>query len=61
MSDTALRHLRMLSRYTAWANTRLFDALAALPAGEATALRKHGQHSMVGSLDPVDRIWFGEA
>ncbi len=57
MSDTALRHLRMLSRYTAWANTRLFDSLAALPAGEATARRNHGQHSMVGTLDPVDRIW----
>lgn len=60
MSDTALRQLRMLSRYTAWANTRLFDAVAALPPAEATARRNHGQHSMVGILAHawvVDRIW----
>ncbi|MDP3699270.1 MAG: DinB family protein [Hylemonella sp.] len=60
MSDTALRHLRMLSRYTAWANTRLFDALVALPPAESTARRNHGQHSMVGMLAHawvVDRIW----
>ncbi len=60
MSDAALRNLRMLSRYTAWANARLFDALAALPPGEATARRNHGQHSMVGTLAHawvVDRIW----
>lgn len=60
MSDAALHPLRMLTRYTAWANTRLYDTLAALPAGEATARRNHGQHSMVGTLAHawvVDRIW----
>jgi uncharacterized damage-inducible protein DinB len=60
MSDAALRTLRMMSRYTAWANTRLFDALAALPPGEATARRNQGQHSMVGTLAHawvVDQIW----
>ena len=60
MSDAALRTLRMMSRYTAWANTRLFETLAALPAGEATARRNHGQHSMVGTLAHawvVDQIW----
>ena len=57
MSDAALR---MLSRYTAWANTRLFEALAALPPAEVTARRNHGQHSMVGTLAHawvVDQIW----
>ena len=60
MSDPALRTLRLMSRYTAWANTRLFETLAALPAGEATARRNHGQHSMVGTLAHawvVDQIW----
>jgi uncharacterized damage-inducible protein DinB len=60
MSDAALRQLRMLTRYTAWANKRLYDTLAALPAGEATARRNHGQHSMVGTLAHawvVDQIW----
>ena len=60
MSDAALRQLRMMSRYTAWANTRLFEALVALPPGEATARRNHGQHSMVGTLAHawvVDQIW----
>ncbi|WP_254606992.1 DinB family protein [Rhodoferax sp. BAB1] len=60
MSDAAVPYLRMLSRYTAWANARLFDALAALPAGEATTRRNHGQHSMVGTLAHawvVDLIW----
>jgi len=50
----------MLTRYNAWANARLFDALAALPAGEVTARRNHGTHSMVGTLAHawvVDRIW----
>jgi|GEM_PF-1749754 len=31
MTTAAIRHLRMLTRYTAWANARLFDALARLP------------------------------
>lgn len=60
MSDTALHQLRMLTRYTAWANTRLYDTLAGLPAGVATARRNQGQHSMVGTLAHawvVDRIW----
>lgn len=60
MPCAALRTLRMLTRYTAWANARLFEALAALPAGMATARCNHGQHSMVGILGHawvVDRIW----
>ncbi len=57
MSDAVLR---TLTRYTAWANTRLYDTLAALPAGEVTARRNQGLHSMVGTLAHawvVDRIW----
>lgn len=60
MSSAAIRQLRLLTRYTAWANARLFEALARLPAGEVTARRNHGQHSMVGTLAHawvVDRIW----
>lgn len=60
MPSAALRQLRMLTRYNAWANDRLFEALAALPAGEVTARRNHGTHSMVGTLGHawvVDRIW----
>jgi uncharacterized damage-inducible protein DinB len=60
MSNATLRQLRMLTRYNAWANTRLYDILMALPDGEARARRNLGQHSMVGTLAHawvVDRIW----
>lgn len=60
MSSAALRQLRLLTRYNAWANTRLYAALAALPPGEATARRNNGTHSMMGTLGHawvVDRIW----
>ena len=58
MSDT--RQLRMLTRYNAWANARLFDAVAALPAGEASAPRKTIFGNMVQTLNHdcvVDLIW----
>jgi uncharacterized damage-inducible protein DinB len=54
------RNIRMLTRYTAWANDRLFAALAALPDGEATARRTTGFGSMVNTLNHayvVDLIW----
>lgn len=60
MSDAVLHPLRLLTRYNAWANTRLYEALAALPAAEVTARRHQGRHSMVGTLTHawvVDRIW----
>lgn len=50
----------MLMRYTAWANARLFDTLATLPAGEATAKRFTGFGNMVNTLNHayvVDLIW----
>lgn len=57
-----MRQLRMLTRYNAWANARLFDALAALPAGEATAKRATIFGNMVNTLNHnyvVDLIWKG--
>lgn len=60
MSSAALRNLRMLTCYTAWANARLFEVLGRLPADAVTARRNHGQQSMVGTLAHawvVDRIW----
>jgi len=56
----ALRNLRMLTRYTAWANERLFEALARLPEGEATAKRATIFGNMVHTLNHayvVDLIW----
>lgn len=60
MSSAALRHLRLLSRYTAWANTRLFAALAALPPGVASQPRATGTGTMLSTLGHiwvVDQIW----
>jgi uncharacterized damage-inducible protein DinB len=57
---SALRNIRMLTRYTAWANDRLFDALARLPEGEATAKRITGFGNMLHTLNHayvVDQIW----
>lgn len=56
----ALRNIRMLTRYTAWANERLFAALGELPAGEPLAARATGSGNMVRTLNHayvVDRIW----
>ncbi len=60
MTSAAIRHLRMLTRYTAWANARLYDALAGLPVGEVTARRNQGTNSMLSVLSHawvVDQIW----
>ena len=57
---SAIRNIRMLTRYTAWANSRLFAALASLPEGEATASRATGFGNMVNTLNHayvVDLIW----
>jgi uncharacterized damage-inducible protein DinB len=54
------RNIRMLTRYSAWANDRLFCTLAALPEGEATARRPTGFGNMVSTLNHayvVDLIW----
>lgn len=50
----------MLSRYTAWADDRLFEALSALPAGEAAKPRSTGFGNMIHTLNHscvVDLIW----
>ena len=51
---------RMLTRYNAWANRLIFDAVAALPAGEATKKRETLFGSMVHTLNHnyvIDLIW----
>jgi len=55
---SALRNIRMLARYTTWADALLFDALAKLPAEALTA--QHGGRSMLSTLAhawTVDLIW----
>lgn len=57
---TAIRNARMLMRYSAWANSRLFEALAKLPDGVALANRPNGVGSMLSTLNHshvVDLIW----
>ncbi|NJN40766.1 MAG: damage-inducible protein DinB [Gammaproteobacteria bacterium] len=51
---------RMLTRYNAWANQTLFDAVAALPDGEATKPRQTLFKTMVNTLNHLqvtDIIW----
>ncbi|HLB15697.1 MAG TPA: DinB family protein [Burkholderiales bacterium] len=52
--------VRTLTRYNAWANKTLFDAVAALPAGEATKERPTLFKNMVNTLNHlyvVDLVW----
>jgi uncharacterized damage-inducible protein DinB len=54
------RTARRLARYNAWANRLIFDAVAALPSGEATKERKSLFRNMVHTLNHnyvIDRIW----
>ena len=51
---------RMLARYNAWSNKVMFDAVAALPAGEAEKPRASLFRNMVHTLNHnyvIDRIW----
>ena len=51
---------RMLTRYNAWANRLIFDAVAALPDGEATKERQSLFKNMVHTLNHnyvIDLIW----
>ena len=53
-------HVRMLTRYNAWANEVIFAAVAALPEGEATRPRKSIFKNMVHTLNHnyvIDRIF----
>jgi len=57
---SAIRNIRMLTRYIASANTRIGATLANLPEGEATARRTTGFDNMVNTLNHayvVDLIW----
>src|SRR5262245_42731789 len=59
-SMTDLATARMLARYDGWANRRLFDAVAALPEGEAAKQRPALFKSMIGTLNHnlvVALIW----
>ena len=51
---------RMLTRYNTWANQLIFDAVAALPEGEATKPRASLFKNMVHTLNHnyvIDLIW----
>jgi len=51
---------RMLTRYNAWANKVMFEAVAALPDGEATKPRQSLFKNMVHTLNHnyvIDLIW----
>ncbi len=51
---------RMLTRYNAWADKLMFDAVAALPEGEATKERQSLFKNMVHTLNHnyvIDLIW----
>lgn len=53
---------RMLTRYNAWANNLMFEAVTALPEGEAVRERKSLFRNMVHTLNHnyvIDRIWQG--
>ena len=57
---TDIRMARMLTRYNAWANQQIFDAVAALPAGEAVKERQTLFKNMVHTLNHnyvIDQIW----
>lgn len=54
------RTARMLTRYNAWADRMIFDAVAALPEGEAGKERKSLFKNMIHTLNHncvIDRIW----
>lgn len=57
---SAVENTRMLARYNAWADTRIFDSVAALPPGEAEKPRTTLFKTMIGTLNHnlvVDLIW----
>ena len=53
---------RMLTRYNAWADRKIYDAVAALPQGEAEKVRVSLDKSMIHTLHHIyiiDAIWQG--
>jgi uncharacterized damage-inducible protein DinB len=54
------RYFSTLARYNAWANRRLYDAVAMLPEAEYMKSRPAFFHSIHGTLNHIlvgDRIW----
>ena len=57
---TTTSTIQMLTRYNAWANRAIFEAVAALPAGEAIKDRLTLFKNIVNTLNHlhvVDLIW----
>lgn len=57
---TSISIIQMLTRYNAWANRAIFDAVAALPVGEANKDRPTLFKNIVNTLNHlhvVDLIW----
>ena len=57
---TTVQHARTLARYRMWADRLTFDAVAALPPGEATKERPTLFKTMVGTLNHnylINLIW----
>jgi len=55
-----IKQARMLTRYNAWSNRLMFDAVAALPPGEAVKERMSLFKNMVHTLNHnyvIDAIW----
>lgn len=50
---TSVRTARMLTRYNAWADHRVFDAVANLPEGEATRARQSLFKNIVHTLNHI--------
>ena len=50
---TTLRDVRTLTRYMAWTNDKIYDAVAALPEGEATKPRRSVFKNIVHTLNHV--------
>jgi uncharacterized damage-inducible protein DinB len=62
MSDAACDHFRLMGRFNAWANGRLYGAVAALPAEAFGRGRGLVFGSILGTLNHllvVDRLWTG--
>ena len=59
-STTTPGQVRMMAKYRMWADKLTFDAVAALPPGEATRERKTLFKSIIGTLNHnlvIDLIW----
>jgi uncharacterized damage-inducible protein DinB len=53
---TTLRNIRTLTRYMAWANDKIYDAVGALPEGKATKPRRSVFRNIVHTLNHVSVI-----